>query len=149
MTLLELMIVMAIVGVLAALAIPAYQDYVVRAQISEAIVFATKLKVDATEYYANHNAWPSTTQRVAFEGTFVENTTLAPAIATDGTVTVLFGSQAASVLANQGIQLHPDVDPVSGAITWKCGGVAYMSGGNGALDYRIGRYLPTTCREVF
>ncbi|ENS7758284.1 fimbrial protein PilE, partial [Neisseria gonorrhoeae] len=53
-TLIELMIVIAIVGILAAVALPAYQDYTARAQVSEAILLAEGQKSAGTEYYLNH-----------------------------------------------------------------------------------------------
>ncbi|ENV9296478.1 pilin, partial [Neisseria gonorrhoeae] len=57
-TLIELMIVIAIVGILAAVALPAYQDYTARAQVSEAILLAEGQKSAVTEYYPNHGEWP-------------------------------------------------------------------------------------------
>ncbi|EPI0629883.1 pilin, partial [Neisseria gonorrhoeae] len=58
-TLIELMIVIAIVGILAAVALPAYQDYTARAQVSEAILLAEGQKSAVTEYYLNNGEWPS------------------------------------------------------------------------------------------
>ncbi|EMT8938205.1 pilin, partial [Neisseria gonorrhoeae] len=57
-TLIELMIVIAIVGILAAVALPAYQDYTARAQVSEAILLAEGQKSAVAEYYLNHGIWP-------------------------------------------------------------------------------------------
>ncbi|HFA0231527.1 TPA: pilin, partial [Neisseria gonorrhoeae] len=57
-TLIELMIVIAIVGILAAVALPAYQDYTARAQVSEAILLAEGQKSAVTEYYLNNGTWP-------------------------------------------------------------------------------------------
>lgn len=58
-TLIELMIVVAIIGILAAIAIPAYQDYITRAQVSEAVTLGGGLKAPLAEYGADKNAWPS------------------------------------------------------------------------------------------
>ncbi|EMR8808786.1 pilin, partial [Neisseria gonorrhoeae] len=58
-TLIELMIVIAIVGILAAVALPAYQDYTARAQVSEAILLAEGQKSAVTEYYLNNGIWPA------------------------------------------------------------------------------------------
>lgn len=58
-TLIELMIVVAIIGILAAVAIPAYQDYVARAQVTEAINLMGGAKTPVSEFYANNNAWPT------------------------------------------------------------------------------------------
>ncbi|CNO73081.1 class I pilin PilE [Neisseria gonorrhoeae] len=57
-TLIELMIVIAIVGILAAVALPAYQDYTARAQVSEAILLAEGQKSAVAGYYLNHGKWP-------------------------------------------------------------------------------------------
>lgn len=58
-TLIELMIVVAIIGILAAIAIPAYQDYITRSQVSEAVTLGGGLKAPLSEYGADKNAWPT------------------------------------------------------------------------------------------
>jgi type IV pilus assembly protein PilA len=58
-TLIELMIVVAIIGILAAIAIPAYQDYTIRAQVTEGLNLASSAKAAVAEYYANNGAWPT------------------------------------------------------------------------------------------
>ncbi|EPH8578883.1 pilin [Neisseria gonorrhoeae] len=84
-TLIELMIVIAIVGILAAVALPAYQDYTARAQVSEAILLAEGQKSAVTEYYLNHGTWPkdNTSAGVAspgeIKGKYVESVTVANA----------------------------------------------------------------------
>src|SRR5689334_9034106 len=58
-TLIELMIVVAIVGILAAIALPAYQDYVIRSKMSEAVAASAACKTSISEYASSRNAWPS------------------------------------------------------------------------------------------
>ena len=58
-TLIELMIVVAIIGILAAIAMPAYQDYTIRAQVSEGLTLAAAAKAAVAEFYANKGKWPS------------------------------------------------------------------------------------------
>src|SRR5882672_1582564 len=61
-TLIELMIVVAIIGILAAIAIPAYQDYTIRAQVTEGLNLAGGVKTAVAEYYANYGTWPTALQ---------------------------------------------------------------------------------------
>ncbi|HEZ8764001.1 TPA: pilin, partial [Neisseria gonorrhoeae] len=88
-TLIELMIVIAIVGILAAVALPAYQDYTARAQVSEAILLAEGQKSAVTEYYLNNGEWPenNTSAGVAsasdIKGKYVESVTVANGVVTD------------------------------------------------------------------
>ena len=58
-TLIELMIVVAIIGILAAIAIPAYQDYVIRSQVSEGLTLASSVKTSVAEYFADRGDWPT------------------------------------------------------------------------------------------
>ena len=58
-TLIELMIVVAIIGILAAIAIPAYQDYLIRSQVSEGLTMAAAAKAGVSEFYANKGTWPT------------------------------------------------------------------------------------------
>ncbi|HGO7472386.1 TPA: pilin, partial [Neisseria meningitidis] len=87
-TLIELMIVIAIVGILAAVALPAYQDYTARAQVSEAILLAEGQKSAVTEYYLNHGTWPknNTSAGVAssstIKGKYVQSVTVANGVIT-------------------------------------------------------------------
>ncbi|ROV13386.1 pilin, partial [Neisseria gonorrhoeae] len=87
-TLIELMIVIAIVGILAAVALPAYQDYTARAQVSEAILLAEGQKSAVTEYYLNHGIWPkdNTSAGVAsaseIKGKYVESVTVENGVVT-------------------------------------------------------------------
>ncbi|ENV9087022.1 pilin, partial [Neisseria gonorrhoeae] len=88
-TLIELMIVIAIVGILAAVALPAYQDYTARAQVSEAILLAEGQKSAVTEYYLNHGEWPenNTSAGVAssptdIKGKYVKSVTVAKGVVT-------------------------------------------------------------------
>ncbi|EMT0055915.1 pilin, partial [Neisseria gonorrhoeae] len=88
-TLIELMIVIAIVGILAAVALPAYQDYTARAQVSEAILLAEGQKSAVTEYYLNNGIWPENNASAGvassptdIKGKYVESVTVAKGVVT-------------------------------------------------------------------
>ncbi|ENV8246963.1 pilin, partial [Neisseria gonorrhoeae] len=88
-TLIELMIVIAIVGILAAVALPAYQDYTARAQVSEAILLAEGQKSAVTEYYLNNGKWPEnntsagvTSPATDIKGKYVQSVTVANGVVT-------------------------------------------------------------------
>ncbi|HEZ8516888.1 TPA: pilin, partial [Neisseria gonorrhoeae] len=88
-TLIELMIVIAIVGILAAVALPAYQDYTARAQVSEAILLAEGQKSAVTEYYLNHGEWPADNDSAGvasspsdIKGKYVKSVTVAKGVVT-------------------------------------------------------------------
>ncbi|EPI1598161.1 pilin, partial [Neisseria gonorrhoeae] len=88
-TLIELMIVIAIVGILAAVALPAYQDYTARAQVSEAILLAEGQKSAVTEYYLNNGEWPANngdagvaSPATDIKGKYVESVTVAKGVVT-------------------------------------------------------------------
>ncbi|HFA8304361.1 TPA: pilin, partial [Neisseria gonorrhoeae] len=87
-TLIELMIVIAIVGILAAVALPAYQDYTARAQVSEAILLAEGQKSAVTEYYLNNGEWPENNDEAGvassgeIKGKYVESVTVEKGVVT-------------------------------------------------------------------
>ncbi|ENX2254613.1 pilin, partial [Neisseria gonorrhoeae] len=87
-TLIELMIVIAIVGILAAVALPAYQDYTARAQVSEAILLAEGQKSAVTEYYLNNGKWPENNDKAgvasssSIKGKYVKSVTVAKGVVT-------------------------------------------------------------------
>src|SRR5580765_6232138 len=88
-TLIELMIVVAIVGILAAIALPAYQDYTIRARVSEAAAAAGACKTAVAEFYASNATLPTDTAQAGCSGTtaatqFVTSTT----VGTSGVITV-------------------------------------------------------------
>ncbi|HFB1235051.1 TPA: pilin, partial [Neisseria gonorrhoeae] len=120
-TLIELMIVIAIVGILAAVALPAYQDYTARAQVSEAILLAEGQKSAVTEYYLNHGKWPenNTSAGVAssdkIKGKYVQKVEVAKGVVT---------AQMASTGVNkeiQGKKLSLWAKRQDGSVKWFCG----------------------------
>ncbi|HGG7680550.1 TPA: pilin [Neisseria meningitidis] len=156
-TLIELMIVIAIVGILAAVALPAYQDYTARAQVSEAILLAEGQKSAVTEYYLNHGKWPgnNTSAGVAtsskIKGKYVKEVEVK-----NGVVTAEMKSTGVNKEI-QGKKLSLWAKRQDGSVKWFCGqpvarddkatddGVTADAAANGKkIDTK---HLPSTCRD--
>ena len=139
-TLIELMIVVAIIGILAAIALPAYQDYVARTQMSEAMTLASGQKTAVTESWANNGVLPAdnTAAGVAkatdIKGKYVKQVEIANGVIT----ATMNGTGVATPIQNATLTLTPTVQQASatdgGSVEWACSGSA------GA------RYLPAACR---
>lgn len=118
-TLIELMIVMAIVGILAAIALPAYQDYTKRARVTEGLGLASQAKTFVTEYYGAQNHWPDNNASVGLAnaaqitGSAVSSVT----VGTNGVVTITFNDK---VRAGATVQLTPATPTNGGIILWTC-----------------------------
>ncbi|HEZ4796578.1 TPA: pilin [Neisseria meningitidis] len=153
-TLIELMIVIAIVGILAAVALPAYQDYTARAQVSEAILLAEGQKSAVTEYYLNHGKWPgnNTSAGVAtsskIKGKYVEKVEVA-----NGVITAEMKSSGVNKEI-QGKKLSLWAKRQAGSVKWFCGqpvtrnDTATDDGVTAASDKQIDtKHLPSTCRD--
>ncbi len=133
-TLIELMIVIAIVAILVALAVPAYQDYTIRAKVSECINGAAPLKLAVSEYrMTDGSSWPTATQ-VGVTSTTGQSTQCDALTYSSGVITVNAGSVGVS---NIKAKLTPTVTS-NGIITWAC-----TNGATAALA----KYLPSTCRS--
>jgi type IV pilus assembly protein PilA len=134
-TLIELMIVVAIIGILAAIAIPAYQDYTIRAQVSEGLNLSGAAKVAVTEFYQDRGVFPTTNALAGLEtntnirGKYVNDV----AVGAAGLVTVTYGYDAHLIINGSAITLTP-TDRV-GSIEWVCLGA-------GIAD----KHLPAACR---
>ncbi|HEZ3621459.1 TPA: pilin [Neisseria meningitidis] len=152
-TLIELMIVIAIVGILAAVALPAYQDYTARAQVSEAILLAEGQKSAVTEYYLNHGTWPknNTSAGVAssstIKGKYVKEVTVA-----NGVITATMLSSGVNKEI-QGKKLSLWAKRQDGSVKWFCGQPVTRAANagtdevtaNGKIDTK---HLPSTCRDA-
>ena len=135
-TLIELMIVIAIVGILAAIALPAYQDYTVRAKMSEPLALLSEAKTTVTEYYVTNNALPSEAVsgiRVSPNTDIVKSLALSTAGGPLLTVTMQDG-----VVPTGTTTFTLSGWTASGTIQWKC-----KPGGTSAIE---NKYLPANCR---
>ncbi|ENV8271494.1 pilin, partial [Neisseria gonorrhoeae] len=152
-TLIELMIVIAIVGILAAVALPAYQDYTARAQVSEAILLAEGQKSAVTEYYLNHGEWPenNTSAGVAsaseIKGKYVESVTVEKGVVTAKMLSSGVNNEI------QGKRLSLWGRREAGSVKWFCGQPVKRddTAGNVTADdtNKIEtKHLPSTCRDT-
>jgi type IV pilus assembly protein PilA len=139
-TLIELMIVVAIIAILAAIAIPAYQDYVIRAQVSEGATLTDGAKTAISEYYSNRGSFPGSNGSAglatpaSISGTYVTSVDVS---GTPGKIVATFNQPK----ANKEIKTKKFVlsaFPSGGSISWTCG----TSAGTDIAP----KYLPTSCR---
>ena len=134
-TLIELMIVVAIIGLLSALAIPAYTDYAIRAQISEGLQLAGSAKATITEYYQNQSLFPTDNAQVglaapgSITGKYVDSVSVNGAV-----ISVQYGNDANSQIVGQTVTLTA-IDNL-GSVSWVC-----ATGGFIQL-----KHLPRVCR---
>ncbi|ENX2500461.1 pilin, partial [Neisseria gonorrhoeae] len=157
-TLIELMIVIAIVGILAAVALPAYQDYTARAQVSEAILLAEGQKSAVTEYYLNHGIWPkdNTSAGVASSPTDIKGKYVKSVTVTNGVVTAQMNpSGVNNEIKDKRLSLWGRRE--NGSVKWFCGQPVKRDAGAGADDVKADaagtkietKHLPSTCRDNF
>jgi len=137
-TLIELMIVVAIIGILAAIAIPAYQDYTARAQVTEAFNLGAAQKLAVTEYHSNWGVWPTDNESAGIsadtkiKGTYVEKVNVK-------------GSQITATIKDSGVasgikgsKLVLQGSATEGSYEWSC---------KKAVGTDIAqKYLPAVCR---
>ena len=120
-TLIELMIVVAIIGILAAIALPAYQDYTIRAQVTEGVNLADGLKTPMADYYNDKGTWPANgtggiATSTSIKGKYVTQVATAAA----GTIVATFGGSANSKITGATITLAATDN--GGSISWVCTG---------------------------
>ena len=130
-TLIELMIVVAIVGILAAIAIPAYQDYTVRAKVSELLLAASNSKVAVSEFAQSEGTLTAsgTGLTVATDGAYVSSAS----VSANGVITVTGTAAALGADSDVSIVLTP-TRATSGVVTWACSSTSSA------------KYLPASCR---
>jgi type IV pilus assembly protein PilA len=141
-TLIELMIVVAIIAILAAIAIPAYQDYLVRSQVSEGATLTDGAKTAVAEYYANHGSFPPTNLSAglapdtSIAGKYVS--AVDAGATKPGVIIATFSGPSASAKI-QGLKFGLSAVDNSGSINWSCTNTTYTT--------VAVKYLPSSCRK--
>jgi type IV pilus assembly protein PilA len=155
-TLIELMIVVAIIGILAAIAIPAYQDYTIRAQVSEGMNLAAAAKAAVAETYLNRGVAPADREAAGMSKVVTDTSgKYVTQVAVDtGSIVVTYGNEANAQIGAKTLVVQPYVT-VDKSVVWRCGlakvptivGGAVMGAGPASDTTTIeARYLPAACR---
>ncbi|HEX3837016.1 MAG TPA: pilin [Steroidobacteraceae bacterium] len=155
-TLIELMIVVAIIGILAAIAIPAYQDYTVRSQVTEGLNLASAVETGVAEYYANTGSFPPTNSEAGIgvgvgsapSGKYVTDVEIAA-----GGITVTYGNQVNANITGGTLGLTPYLSP-NHDVVWVCGRHTAPTGATIGTGVTAGvtsasladKYLSQVCR---
>jgi type IV pilus assembly protein PilA len=161
-TLIELMIVVAIIGILAAIAIPAYQDYTIRSQVSEGLSLAGAAKAAVAESYSQTGVAPLNRMVAGMSNVITDtNGKYVQSVAvTTGTISIVYGgNEVNQKIAAKVLSLTP-YETADASVTWRCGAAPIPSGGtvallgtaSGGATAAVGitnvdsKYLPKACR---
>ncbi len=129
-TLIELMIVVAIIGILAAVAIPAYQDYTIRAKVSEGVGLAAAAKTAVSEFYLSRNTWPADNGEAGMAST-ISSQYVSALTVNDGDITAAMAAQPLG--ATGSLIFVPTFS--NSTVQWSC-----------TSSTVEGKYLPANCR---
>jgi type IV pilus assembly protein PilA len=133
------MIVVAIIAILAAIALPAYQDYTIRSQVSEGAVLADGAKTAVAEFFTNKGVFPTTNASAGLAGSasIAGNYVTSLAVSASGIITATYGNKANSKVSGSTLMFSA-YSKGGGSIAWTC-----KKGTTGPVP---AKYLPTSCR---
>lgn len=129
-TLIELMIVIAIIGILMAYAIPAYKDYTIRTKLGEGIAMSAAAKVAVSEYVISEGVLPTSNASAGLAATISGDNVADVQVGAAGVITVTYS--APTEIASSNVTLTPSTTP--GSIVWTCASTA------------ANQYVPASCR---
>jgi type IV pilus assembly protein PilA len=136
-TLIELMIVVAIIAILAAIALPAYQDYTIRSQVSEGVSLASGAKASVWDFISNTGRLPLSNQSTGLPtNTSIIGSYVSQVDVVGGVIAVTFGREANASITGGQLMFSPVVN--GGSIEWSC------HPDNAIL---VAKYVPTACRH--
>lgn len=152
-TLIELMVVVAIIGILASVAIPSYSDYTIRAQVAEALMLVDEVKPSIRDYYKDRGAFPESNGEAGVPvaehllGQYVSGIEVI-----DGAMHVQFGNKAHARLSGMTLTIRPlyVTENPSSPISWNCGPSSLPNGMSAAgIDQTdvLPQFLPSVCRR--
>jgi len=157
-TLIELMIVVAIIGILAAIAIPAYQDYTVRSKVTEGLNLASSAKVSVSEAYQSNDIVGVTAAATDWNANFTPTKYVSniQIVGTTGEITVTYGPNTPQINTKT-VVLAPSINKVAlvtnlqGNIDWGCSSTTQATAGGRGLPAQTAgtvaaRYVPTECK---
>ncbi len=150
-TLIELMVVVAIIGILAAIALPAYQDYTIRAQMVEGINITNAVKPKIQEFYQHKGRFPANNEEAGLpEAKYLIGNYVKGVSVENGAIHVLLGNKINALLNGKTLTIRPqyvEQSPIT-PLSWLCGGSEVVEGMTAAGDNKTNvenQFLPSAC----